>query len=103
MFFSKVLGKGSRPPFQESRAPRSQGQRTVSLGNLPRVGGLCPLPAPGETEVDNSAGSAHGQIPDPASWPVRQLIGGTRLAACGLDLVPRCVLFGPQSPEKCVS
>lgn len=44
-----------------------------------------------------------GQTPNAASQPARQLLSGEGLAACGLDLVPRYILFGPQSLEKCVS
>lgn len=60
MFFREVLGKVSFYPFQKSRALRSQAQGKVSLGNLPRVGGPFPLPALGETKMDNPRASVRG-------------------------------------------
>lgn len=72
----------------------------MSLGNFPRAGDSCPLPPPGETKVDDPRGSVRGQTPQPASQPAQQLLRAARLPACGLELVPRYVLFGQQSLEK---
>lgn len=102
-----ILQRGPREGVSSSFPAKQGPYEPGSENNVPwepsEGGWFMPLPPLGETEEDNPRGSVQWPNPKPGQSAGPTAPRWSRLAACGLDLVPRYIMFGPQSLEKWVS